>query len=111
MEMAFDACEFHENQRVKYPSHLLKDDALDWWDVIHSSLAPADLARLSWAEFKRKLLEKYCSQRTLDKFEDAFRGIKKDKLPISYYAKQFPEKLSLVKHLAPDEKSKIKAYL
>ena len=32
-------------------------------------------------------------------------------MPVSSYAKQFFEKLSLVKHLAPDEHSKIKVYL
>ena len=37
--------------------------------------------------------------------------MKKGNLPVSYYAKQFLEKLSLVKHLAPDKTSKIKAYL
>ena len=37
--------------------------------------------------------------------------MKKGNFPVSYYAKQFLEKLSLVKHLAPDENSKIKAYL
>ena len=37
--------------------------------------------------------------------------MKKGNLLVSYYAKQFLEKLSLVKYLAPDENSKIKAYL
>ena len=37
--------------------------------------------------------------------------MKKGNLPVSYFAKQFLEKLNLVKHLAPDENSKIKAYL
>ena len=56
-------------------------------------------------------MEKYCGQRALDKIEDEFWAMKKGNLPISYYAKQFLEKLSLVKHLDPDKNSKIKAYL
>ena len=79
--------------------------------MLRSSLTPTNLARFSWAEFKEKLLEKYCSQRALENIEDEFRAIKKGNLPVSYYAKQFLEKLSLVKHLDPDENSKIKAYL
>ena len=109
--MAFDASECHENQQIKYASYMLKGEALDWWELIHSSLTPTNLARISWTEFKEKLLEKYCSQRVIDKIEDEFRAMKKGNLPVSYYAKQFLEKLSLVKHVAPDESSKIKAYL
>ena len=36
MEMAFDASKYNENQRVKYASHMLKGEALDWWDLICS---------------------------------------------------------------------------
>ena len=111
METIFDACDCLENQRIKYATRLLKDETVDWWELIRSSLTPENLARLSWAEFKEKLMEKYCGQRALDKIENEFRAMKKGNLSISYYAKQFLEKLSLVKHLAPDENSKIKAYL
>ncbi|KAJ9567767.1 LOW QUALITY PROTEIN: hypothetical protein OSB04_003733 [Centaurea solstitialis] len=110
MEMAFEASECDDSQRVKFASHLLKGEALTWWNLTRSSLTPEIYARLSWAEFKKKMLEKYCSERALDKIEDEFRGMKKGNNPISYYAKEFLEKLGMVEHLASDEKSKIKAY-
>ena len=72
METIFDACECLENRRIKYATRLLKDEALDWWDLIRSSLALENLALLSWTEFKEKLMEKYCGQRALDKIEDGF---------------------------------------
>ncbi|KAJ9553048.1 hypothetical protein OSB04_017093 [Centaurea solstitialis] len=68
MEMAFEASEC--------------DASLTWWNLNRSSLTPEVYARLSWAEFKKKMLEKY----------------------------YFLEKLGMVEHLAPDEKLKIKAY-
>ncbi|KAJ9552748.1 hypothetical protein OSB04_016793 [Centaurea solstitialis] len=110
MEMAFEASECDSSQRVKFASHLLKGEALTWWNLTRSSLTPEVYARLSWAEFKKKMLEKYCSERALDKIEDEFRGLKKGNNPISFYAKDFMEKLGMVEHLAPDEKAKIKAY-
>ncbi|KAJ9540615.1 hypothetical protein OSB04_027121 [Centaurea solstitialis] len=110
MEMAFEASECDSSQRVKFASHLLKGEALTWWNLTRSSLAPEVYAMLSWAEFKKKTLEKYCSERALDKIEDEFRGMKKGNNPVSFYAKDFLEKLGMVEHLAPDEKSKIKAY-
>ncbi|KAJ9562131.1 hypothetical protein OSB04_007291 [Centaurea solstitialis] len=109
-DMAFEASECDSSQRVKFASHLLKGEALTWWNLTRSSLTPEVYARLSWAEFKKKMLEKYCSERALDKIEDEFRGLKKGNNPISFYAKDFMEKLGMVEHLAPDEKAKIKAY-
>ncbi|KAI3736236.1 hypothetical protein L6452_15774 [Arctium lappa] len=50
-------------------------------------------------------------ERALDKIELEFRSLKKGIMSVSDYSKQFLEKLSLVEHLAPDEKIKIKAYL
>ncbi|KAJ9555800.1 hypothetical protein OSB04_010414 [Centaurea solstitialis] len=110
MEMAFEASECDSSQRVKFASHLLKGETLTWWNLTRSSLTPEVYARLSWAEFKKKTLEKYCSERAIDKIVDEFRGLKKGNNPISFYAKDFLEKLGMVEHLAPDEKSKIKAY-
>ncbi|KAJ9546788.1 LOW QUALITY PROTEIN: hypothetical protein OSB04_019331 [Centaurea solstitialis] len=111
MEMAFEASECDDSQRVKFASHLLKGEALTWWNLTRTSLTPGVLAVLPWSEFKRKMLEKYCSERALDKIEDEFRGMKKGNSPVSYYAKEFLEKLGMVEHLAPDEKAKIKAYV
>ena len=42
------------------------------------------LAKLSWPEFKRKILEKYCNEQDLDKIEDEYREMKKGNLPFSY---------------------------
>ena len=71
MEMAFEASECNENQRVGFASHLLKGEALDWWDLIRSSLAPGDLAQLSWVEFKRKLLKKLSGLSTRSRMSSA----------------------------------------
>ncbi|KAJ9553321.1 hypothetical protein OSB04_017366 [Centaurea solstitialis] len=96
MEMAFEASECDASQRVKFASHLLKGEALTWWNLTRSSLTPKVYARLSWDEFKKKMLEKYCSERALDKIEDELWAMKKGNSPISFYAKDFLEKLGMV---------------
>ncbi|KAJ9564428.1 hypothetical protein OSB04_000394 [Centaurea solstitialis] len=111
IEMAFEASECEDSQRVKFASHLLKGEALTWWNLTRTSLTPKVLAVLPWSEFKKKMLEKYCSERALDKIEDEFRGMEKGDSPVADYAKEFLERLGMVEHLAPDEKSKIKAYV
>ncbi|KAI3678257.1 hypothetical protein L6452_37543 [Arctium lappa] len=55
-------------------------------------------------------MDKYCSERSLNKLEAEFRGLKKGSLFVADYSKLFLEKLKLVGHLVLDERSKIKAY-
>ncbi|KAI3757889.1 hypothetical protein L6452_05433 [Arctium lappa] len=80
-------------------------------NVTRRALIPEVLAKLTWPTFKKKILEKYCNDRALDKIEDDFQNLKKGNLTIADYAKQFMDKLGLVEHLAVDEGSKIKAFL
>ncbi|KAI3685832.1 hypothetical protein L6452_35092 [Arctium lappa] len=110
LEMAFDSSEFDPSQRVKFASQLLRGEALIWWNLTQSTLTPEVLAKLTWTVFKEKIMDKYCSERSLDKLEREFRDLKKGNMSIVGYSKLFLEKLNLVGHLVPDEKSKMKAY-
>ncbi|KAI3706702.1 hypothetical protein L6452_24622 [Arctium lappa] len=69
MEMAFEASECDPSQRVKFASQLLRGEALIWWNLTRSALTPEVLAKLTWPVFKEKMMDKYCSERSLDKLE------------------------------------------
>ncbi|KAI3748936.1 hypothetical protein L6452_12381 [Arctium lappa] len=110
VEMAFESSECDPSQRVKFASQLLRGEALIWWNLTRSVLTPEVLAKLTWSVFKEKIMDKYCSERSMDKLEREFRDLKKGNLSVVGYSKLFLEKLNLVGHLVPDERSKIKAY-
>ncbi|KAI3706396.1 hypothetical protein L6452_24108 [Arctium lappa] len=111
VEQAFGSSECGDDQRVRFGTQLLRDTALIWWNVFQSTLTPAVLAQLSWAEFKKKLLEEFCNERTMDRIEKEFRSLGKGSLTVREYTRRFMEKLDLVGHAAPTEKDKMKAYL
>ncbi|KAI3714562.1 hypothetical protein L6452_21518 [Arctium lappa] len=69
VEQAFGSAECGGDQRVRFGAQLLRDAALIWWDVTQSTFSPTVLAQLSWAEFKRKLMEEFCSERSMDRIE------------------------------------------
>ncbi|KAI3719109.1 hypothetical protein L6452_20000 [Arctium lappa] len=110
VEMAFESSDCDTSQQVKFASQLLRGEALIWWNFTRSALTPEVLAKLTWPVFKEKMMDKYCSERSLDKLEREFRDLKKGTLSVTDYSKRFLKKLNLVGHLVPDEKSKIKAY-
>ncbi|KAI3735710.1 hypothetical protein L6452_15220 [Arctium lappa] len=111
VEQDFGSSECGDDERVWIGTQLLRDIALIWWNVIQSTLTPAVLAQLSWAEFKKKLLEEFCNERTMDRIEKEFRSLVKGSLTVREYSRQFMEKLDLVGHAAPTEKDNMKAYL
>ncbi|KAI3758179.1 hypothetical protein L6452_05732 [Arctium lappa] len=111
VEQAFGSFECGDDQRVRFGTQLLRDTALIWWNVIQSTLSPVVLSQLSWDEFKKKLLEELCNERTMDRIEKEFRSLVKGSLTVREYTRQFMEKLDLVGHTAPTEKDKMKAYL
>ncbi|KAI3669657.1 hypothetical protein L6452_40976 [Arctium lappa] len=108
---AFGSSECGDDQRVRFGTQLLRDTTLTWWNIVQSTLSPTVLAQLSWAEFKKKLLEEFCSERTMDRIEKEFWSLVKGNLTVREYTRQFMEKLDLVGHVAPTEKDKMKAYL
>ncbi|KAI3746259.1 hypothetical protein L6452_08685 [Arctium lappa] len=111
VEMAFELSECGDSQRAKFSSQLLRGEALTWWNLTRKALTPEVLAKLTWPTFKKKIMDKYCNERALDKIDEEFQTLKKGNLSIADYSKLFMEKLSLVENLATDERSKIKVYL
>ncbi|KAI3747580.1 hypothetical protein L6452_10085 [Arctium lappa] len=113
VEMAFESSECNDSQRVKFTSQLLRGDALIWWNLTRSALNPEVLGKLTWPVFKKKIIDKYCSERSLDKLEEEFRCLKKGTLSVTDYSKLFLEKLNLVGHLVvmKDPRSKFTSSL
>ncbi|KAI3692422.1 hypothetical protein L6452_32237 [Arctium lappa] len=87
VEMAFESSECTNSQRVKFGSQLLRGDALSWWNITRRDITLEVLAQITWPIFKKKLMQKYCNERALDKIEDEFRNLKKGNLSVADYAK------------------------
>lgn len=111
IEQAFRACDCEEGQKVKFGSKMLRSSALTWWNVFTSTLEASVLAKMTWATFKKKILEEYCNEQEMDMIEEEFRSLKKGNLSVREYTRLFMEKLNLVGHVAPTEKERVKAYL
>ncbi|XP_024989348.1 uncharacterized protein LOC112523908 [Cynara cardunculus var. scolymus] len=111
IEQAFRACDCDEGQKAKFGSQMLRGAALTWWNIVISTIEAQELAKMSWATFKEKVLEEYCNEQEMDHIEEEFRTLKKGNLSVRDYTRLLMEKLNLVGHVAPTEKEKMKAYL
>ena len=104
--MTFESSEYDESQRVKFVSQLFKGEGLSWWNLTRSALWSGGLAKLTWVTFKKKVMNKYCNKRALDKIEEELKNLKNGIQSIAEYSRLSIEKLSLVEHLATDDEDK-----
>ncbi|XP_024969588.1 uncharacterized protein LOC112508954 [Cynara cardunculus var. scolymus] len=111
IEQAFRACDYDEGQKEKFGSQILRGAALTWWNIVISTIEVKELAKMSWATFKKKVMEEFCNEQEMDRIEEEFRTLKQGNSLVRDYTRLFMEKLNLVGYVAPAEKKRMKAYL
>ena len=61
-----------EDCKVTHATGTLLDEAQSWWNAIVQNMGTEEAYQISWVEFKRKILKKYCSRSEIKKLEDEF---------------------------------------
>ncbi|GKB59773.1 zinc finger, CCHC-type, retrotransposon gag domain protein [Tanacetum coccineum] len=72
IEDIFEISECSTRQRVKYASHLLKEEARHWWDMIKIARGDDVASVITWEEFEDLVVKNYCPQGLMDKLEEEF---------------------------------------
>lgn len=58
--------------KVSFATGTLLDDALSWWNSTAQNMGIEEAYQISWAEFKQKMLKKYCPRTEIRKLEDRY---------------------------------------
>nr|GEY40965.1 putative reverse transcriptase domain-containing protein [Tanacetum cinerariifolium] len=61
-----------EDYKVKFATGTLTVEALSWWNSFAQSIGIEEAYKLSWVEFKKLLIKKYCPKTEIPKMEDEF---------------------------------------
>ncbi|GKB08008.1 hypothetical protein Tco_0836292 [Tanacetum coccineum] len=70
-ESVFSRSNYAEENKVTFATGTLTDDALSWWNSFTQSVGIEEAYKITWSEFKRLLIEKYCPQTEIKKMEEA----------------------------------------
>ncbi|GKB36494.1 reverse transcriptase domain-containing protein, partial [Tanacetum coccineum] len=61
-----------EDCKVKFATGTLIEEALSWWNYFAQSIEIEEAYKITWVEFKKLLIKKYCPRIEVQKMEDEF---------------------------------------
>ncbi|GJS33167.1 putative nucleotidyltransferase, ribonuclease H [Tanacetum coccineum] len=64
-----------EDCKVKFATGTLTDEALSWWNSFAQAIGIEEAYKITWSEFKKLLIKKYCPRTEVKKMEDEFYNL------------------------------------
>ncbi|GJZ77417.1 reverse transcriptase domain-containing protein [Tanacetum coccineum] len=71
-ESVFSRSNCTEDCKVKFATGTLTEEALSWWNSFAQPIGIKEAYKITWVEFKKLLIKKYCPQTEVQKMEDEF---------------------------------------
>nr|GEX35189.1 reverse transcriptase domain-containing protein [Tanacetum cinerariifolium] len=71
-ESVFSHSNYTEDCKVKFSTDTLTKEALSWWNSFTQPIGIEESYKITWSEFKKLLIKKYCRQTKVKKMEDEF---------------------------------------
>src|ERR1043165_9555136 len=88
IERIFRAIDCAEELKVRYGTHMLAEEADDWWVATRTEMKQDRIAR-TWAVFRRAFLRRYFPEDIRGKKEIEFLELKQGNKTVSEYASKF----------------------
>ncbi|GJV71659.1 hypothetical protein Tco_1491654 [Tanacetum coccineum] len=70
-ESVFSRSNCAEKNKVKFAISTLTEESLFWWNSFAQPIRIEEAYKVTWSEFKRLLIKKYCPQNEIKKMEEA----------------------------------------
>nr|GEU60783.1 reverse transcriptase domain-containing protein [Tanacetum cinerariifolium] len=71
-ESVFSRSNCIEDCKVKFATGTLTEEALSWWNSFAQPIRIEEAYKITWVEFKKLLIKKYCLRTEVQKMEDKF---------------------------------------
>ncbi|GJS97114.1 reverse transcriptase domain-containing protein [Tanacetum coccineum] len=71
-ESVFSRSNCTEDCKVKFATGTLTEEALSWWNSFAQPIRIEEAYKITWVEFKKLLIKKYCPRTEVQKMEDEF---------------------------------------
>ncbi|GKC78891.1 reverse transcriptase domain-containing protein [Tanacetum coccineum] len=108
-ESMFSCSNYTEDCKVKFATGTLIKEALSWWNSFAQPIGIEEAYNITWVEFKKLLIKKYCPRTEVQKMEDEFYHLKGSELKT--YVRRFQELATLCPTMVLDSKKMIKVFI
>nr|GEW08551.1 putative ribonuclease H-like domain-containing protein [Tanacetum cinerariifolium] len=87
---------------VKFVTGTLTEEALSWWKSFVLPIGIEEAYKITWSEFKKLLIKKYCPRTEVKKMEDEFYNLIMKGNDLKTYVRRFLELANLCHTMVPN---------
>ncbi|GKD46222.1 reverse transcriptase domain-containing protein [Tanacetum coccineum] len=88
-ESVFSRSNCTEDCKVKFATDTLTEEALSWWNSFAQSIGIEEAYKITWSEFKKLLIKKYCPRTEVKKMEVEFYNLTVKEHDLKTYVRRF----------------------
>nr|GEY52828.1 reverse transcriptase domain-containing protein [Tanacetum cinerariifolium] len=100
-----------EDCKVKFATGTLTKEALSWWNSFAQPIGIEEAYKITWVEFKKLLIKKYCPWTEIQKIEDEFYHLTVKGNDLKTYVRRFSELATLCPTMVSDSEKLLKAFI
>ncbi|GKE57072.1 reverse transcriptase domain-containing protein [Tanacetum coccineum] len=91
-----------EDCKVKFATGTLTEEALSWWNSFAYPIRKEEAYKITWSEFKKLLIKKYCLRTEVKKMKDEFYNLTVKGNDLKTYIRRFQELAVLCPTMVPN---------
>ncbi|GJR18315.1 reverse transcriptase domain-containing protein [Tanacetum coccineum] len=110
-ESVFSRSNCAEENKVKFATGTLTDNALSWWNSYAQPIGIDQANRITWTELKRLLTNKYCPRTEVKKIEDEFYNLVVKGNNLKTYIRRFQELAALCPNMVPNAEKLMEVFI
>ncbi|GKE71089.1 reverse transcriptase domain-containing protein, partial [Tanacetum coccineum] len=108
-KLVFSRSNCTEDCKVKFATGTLTKEALSWWNSLAQPVRIEEAYKISWVEFKKLVIKKYCPR--TQKMEDKFYHLTVKGNDLKTYVRRFQELANLCPTMVLDSEKMMEAFI
>ncbi|GJR62737.1 reverse transcriptase domain-containing protein [Tanacetum coccineum] len=110
-ELVFSRSNCTEDCKVKFSTGTLTEEALSWWNSFAQPIGIEEAYKITWSEFKKLLIKKYCPRTEVKKMEDEFYNLTVKGNDLKTYIRRFQELAVLCPTMVPNSEKLMEVFI
>ncbi|GJW72708.1 reverse transcriptase domain-containing protein [Tanacetum coccineum] len=110
-ELVFSCSNCIKDYKVKFATGTLTEEALSWWNSFAQPIRIEEAYKITWVEFKKLLIRKYCPRTEVQKMEDEFYHLTMKGNDPKAYVRRFQELATLCPTMVPDSEKMMEVFI
>nr|GEV06077.1 putative reverse transcriptase domain, ribonuclease H-like domain, aspartic peptidase domain protein [Tanacetum cinerariifolium] len=110
-ELVFSRSNYTKDCKVKFATGTLTEEALSWWNSFAQQIRIEEAYKITWSEFKKLSIKKYCSRTEVKKIEDEFFNLTVKGNDLKTYIRIFQELTVLCPTMVPNSEKLMEVFI